>query len=184
MPKLLLKSGSVLDAEADGLIVTIDGLARPYGNSVDSTLGNIGRQFAYHFPETDFLEEVDSQVFLPLQLGCAAPVELDSGPFKLVVIVSMLHHLTDGRDVDRAQLVRQSLLASLEVARKAAVPTLATAVLQGGWRLSPLTAIGEMLKAYAGYAGEVDLSIHFLDGEHLVVASEIARGLGLVSQLR
>jgi hypothetical protein len=93
--------------------------------------GNIGRQFIKQFPEADFVDEIEGQVDLSLALGHAAPIELSEGPFRIVVVVSTLFHISHLDDKYKRSAIRESFLQELRVAQQAEVKVLATAILHG-----------------------------------------------------
>jgi hypothetical protein len=82
------------------LEIPIDGTFVPKDGQFEHLLGNIGRQFIKQFPEAEFVDEIDGQVDLPLALGHAEPVELSEGPFRIVVVVSILRAGTINSDSD------------------------------------------------------------------------------------
>lgn len=82
MPSIRITRSDLFDLPVDAYLLTIDGIASLNGRTYDAILGQLGRQYARRFPASDLLEELDSQLFLPLPLGHAARVELESGPVR------------------------------------------------------------------------------------------------------
>lgn len=171
--------GNVLDAPDPALIVPIDGTINPGHGRYERLLGNIGRQFNQKFPETELVEELESQLKLPLPMGCAYPIELGTGKFEQIVVVSTLHHIGEVSPQQKRAIVRASLTAALTVAKHEEVQSIATAVLQGGWRLDAQVALMEMIKAYAAYKKPIAMRIMLSDSQLVESARSLSKGLGL-----
>jgi hypothetical protein len=178
---LSLVHGDVLEAHADALIVPIDGTMVPRPGHTERLLGNIGRALVRRFAEADIIDELEAQLELPLALGRAAVIHIagSGARFGSLVVVSTLHH-ADTLDAARKRaLVSHSLTAALDVAARAQLGSLATAVLQGGWRLSAEVAFQAMLDGWAAAPRQApDLAIHTLDAALVEHMKQLARSLG------
>ena len=130
MTLFALRSGDVLDAEAQALVVPIDGTAIPRG-----------------------------------------------GQFKQVIVVSTLYHLEHLDFSAKCALVRTSVIAVLEAARRAGIQSIACAVLQGGWRLRPEDAFTSMLSAL-DTPEDVQLRVYCNDQDLHDRLRVLARSLG------
>lgn len=172
-----LRSGDVLDAEAQALVVPIDGTAVPRGGQFERLLGNVGRQFLRRFPEADLVEELEAQLDLPLPLGRAACIELGASPFKQLIVVSTLYHLEHLDFSAKSALVRTSVTSALEAARSERIQVIASPVLQGGWRLRPEDAFAAMLSALDTPEG-VQILVYCNDQDVHDRLQMLARSLG------
>jgi len=171
--------GDVFTASADALVVPIDGTFVPRDGQYERLIGNIGRQFIKRFPSADFVDEMEGQLDLPLALGDAAPIEVSEGPFRVVVVVSTLFHISHLDDKYKRSVIRESFLQALRVAQRAEVKALATAILQGGWRFTPEIAFSEMLKGYASGGIQLpDVEVYCLESTLAERLGELARSLG------
>ena len=133
-------TGDVLDVAADGLLLTIDGV-KP------GMEGNIARQFERRWP--DDWKDLQRTVRYPVPLGRTVAVPWDSDcPWRLVLFASTLHHVDvlDGRQ--KRRVIQSSLSEALQLCDRYRARSLATAVLQGGWRLSAEEALLAMQTAY------------------------------------
>ena len=173
--------GDVLQVAADALLVPVDGAMRLSGANLERILGNVGRQFNKRFPEAELIEQLEAQVDLPLGLGKAAAIELEGAPFKLVVVVSTLHHAQPLEHAAKVAVARTAFASALDQAARAGARSLATTVLQGGWRLTPQVAFGAMLQALlARDTGELAVTVCCLDAALAEVLQGQARSLGLL----
>lgn len=178
MVELHLELGDLLEAKVSAIVVPIDGSMVPQPGKIDRILGNIGRQLCKRFPEADVLEELDSQLVLPLALGRAAVIELSDGPFRHLVVASTLHH-ADLLDVSaKRNLVRTAFSSCLEVAQSAGIERLATAVVQGGWRLPVEEAFMGMLSAIADRRGGPSVEVRCVDPDTHARLKDLARSHG------
>ena len=90
--------GNVLDANAGGLIITIDGSQR-------GMEGNIARIFAQKWPEV--WEEIEDEVPYPLPLGDVYDYKPSSKiPFQLLLIASTLHHRDTLSETAKKSIIR------------------------------------------------------------------------------
>lgn len=146
---LELRDGDVLRVDADAIVVPIDGTMVPREGTYERLLGNVGRQLHRTFPDAELLDALEGQIDLPLPLGRAAAMEIEGAPFRIVVVVSTLHHAQPLAEGAKAAVARTAFESALDCASRAGVKRLATTLLQGGWRLSPQAAFGAMLAALA-----------------------------------
>ena len=175
--QLKIVLGDVLSSNSSAVAIPMDGTVTPREGQAERVLGNIGRQFIRRFPEAELLEEIEAQVEFPLPLGKATVVALTQGPFQYVVLVSTLHHVDQLDHRAKRALVRSSFLAALESTAQAGAQTLATAVLQGGWRLQPADAFGEMLSVVAERSTP-NIHVYVLDPELHQRLRMLARSIG------
>lgn len=131
---------------AGAVVVSIDG-AVPASEPVDRVLGNVGRQLVKRFPEQNVLDQIESQLDLPLALGHAQCVECEGLPYRWLSLVSTLHHTGAHDDREKRALVARAFSSALASASRAGARTVRTTVLQGGWRLTALDAFSAMLAA-------------------------------------
>lgn len=172
----------VLKVEADALLVPIDGTMRPADGNLEKVLGNVGRQFCRRFPAAEFLDELEGQVDLPLALGKAASVDLQEAPFKVIIVVSTLHHAQPLDHSAKLAVARTAFTNAVEQAARAGAKSLATTVLQGGWRLTPQAAFGAVLQALLQEcARDISVSVCCLDATLADVLRGQAQSLGLLN---
>lgn len=137
---LEIVTGDVLDLAADALLLTIDGVKR-------GMEGNIARQFERRWP--DDWEDLQRAVRYPVPLGRTVAMPWDGDcPWRLVLFASTLHHLDVLDDQQKRNVIRSSLSEALRLCDRHRASSLATAVLQGGWRLNPEDALQEMRTTY------------------------------------
>ncbi|APR75334.1 Hypothetical protein A7982_00680 [Minicystis rosea] len=178
-------TGDVLAVEADALVVPIDGTMQLVGAGLERILGNVGRQFQRRWPEADLIEALEAQIDLPMALGKAAPVEMENAPFRVVVVVSTLHHAQPLDERAKVAVARTAFANTLDQAVRAGVKRLATTVLQGGWRLTPQAAFGAMLQAILqAQSGELDVTVACLDEALTASLEGQARSVGLLKSDR
>lgn len=167
--RLVLRQGNVLDADADALLLPIDGAAR-------GLEGNVARQFTRRFG-AEAWEQIESEVAFPVALGTAAWVTLAApARFRAVALLSILSH----RDNDRAAgYVRSALGEACARAARLGVRTLASPLLRGGWRLGAAAAFQAMLDVVdARRDDDVCLAVYSLLPEHHDYLVGLARSLG------
>lgn len=178
--KLSIEHEDLFAQGADALIVSIDGELPP-SEPIDRVLGNVGRQLVRRFAEHnvhDVLEQIESQLDLPLALGRAQCVACEGLPFAWLVLVSTLHH-TGAQDArEKRALVSRAFSAALESASRAGARTVRTTVLQGGWRLSALDAFSAMLSALDERSAIDAVSVCCMDDALAQELRELARLLG------
>lgn len=174
---LAVLSEDLLAQRADAIVVPIDGAVHA-SESVDRVLGNVGRQLVRRFTEQDLLDQIESQLDLPLALGEAQAVECEGIPFRWLVLVSTLHHTGALDDRGKRALVGRACSSAISVAVRAGARTVATGVLQGGWRLSALEAFSAMLTVLDERASLDALTVCCLDGALAEQLREQARSVG------
>ena len=180
MINLQLVSENILDATADAILLTIDGVAK-------GMEGSIARLFAQRWP--DVWNEVKEEIPYPLPYGTVFDYEPEDPtcPFKLVLIASLLPH----RDVNvsnQKNFVRSSFHAAIQCAlRDYQLATLVTPILKCGWRLSVQQAFLAMVEALDGddiksLRGTINISV--IDSKEHEMLSSLANSLGFNSQRR
>lgn len=129
--------GDVLDAVADGLLLTIDGARK-------GMEGNVARDYARRWP--DAFEEVEYEIPYPLPLGrtVAAHPESES-PFPFVLIASTLNHIDVLTDSQKSGIVGSALREAIAIAQRRGIQRLVTPVMTGGWRVPFASALDAML---------------------------------------
>ncbi len=133
-------TGDVLDCQAEALLLTVDGIKR-------GMEGNIARQFGKRFPED--WEDMQRALKYPIPLGRAVCVPWDGDiPWRNILFVSTLHHLGVLEEQEKLRVIRMALTEALSLCARHSVASMATAVLQGGWRLGHQAALQEMKSAY------------------------------------
>ena len=173
MPVRILR-GNVLDASADALILTMDGVRRGMGRTV-------AHAFARRWPAA--FGEIEDQIAYPVPSGRAVATWPESEcPFPTVFMAAMLHHLDVLPDSPKAGVVASALVQALGLAVRHRRYTIATAVMTGGWRLRLARALGTMLEASQFLAREdaaVSLAIHVLGDEAVAQARVVAAARGI-----
>jgi hypothetical protein len=133
---------NVLDAQADALVLTIDGQAR-------GLRGNIAHAFQRRWPEA--YEDFESQLRFPVPLGTAVRVDADTDcPWRTILFVSTLHHLETLDDAGKLNVIHRALGAALQTAAHTGLRALATAPMKGGWRLATPEAYRAMHDTWLG----------------------------------
>lgn len=134
--------GDVFAAQADALIVTLDGAAK-------GLRGNIAHGFIRRWPEA--YADLEAEVRFPMRLGTAQLVRIENdSPFPGVLFVSTLHHTDTFAEEQKLGVLRVAFAYALDLAQRARVNCLATTVLKGGWRLDVRVAFDAMKGAYPG----------------------------------
>lgn len=175
--KLSIEHEDLFAQGADALIVSIDGELPP-SEPIDRVLGNVGRQLVRRFAAHDVLEQIESQLDLPLALGRAQCIACEGVPFAWLVLVSTLHH-TGAQDArEKRALVSRAFSAALESASRAGARTVRTTILQGGWRLSARDAFSAMLSALDERSAIDAVSVCCMDDALAQELRELARSLG------
>ena len=138
---LELVNGDVLAQSTDAVLLTVDGLKR-------GLEGNVARQFERQWPDDWQLMQRD--VHYPIALGRTVAVPWDGDcPWQLVLFASTLNHLEILSNRQKLEVVRSSLSEALRLCVRHGVRSLASVVLQGGWRLNSDDALQEMRAAYS-----------------------------------
>lgn len=137
-----IDTGDVLESHTDALLLTIDGAKR-------GMEGNIARQFARRFPEDwEFMQQ---DVKYPVPIGRTVVVPWDGDcPWRFILFASTLHHVGVLDDLQKLRVIHLALAETLQHCVRLRINSIATAVLQGGWRLSAQAALLEMKSAYQG----------------------------------
>ena len=133
-------SGDVLDCQSDALLLTIDGAKRVME-------GNIARQFGKRFPED--WEDMQRALKYPIPIGRTVCVQWDGNiPWHNILFASTLHHLGVLEEHEKLRVIRMALTEALRLCARYGITSMATAVMQGGWRLSQTAALQEMTTTY------------------------------------
>ena len=168
-----------LTDSADAIILPIDGTFVPAADQYDRLLGNVARQFQRAFPNVDLLEHIEAQLDLPLPLGRAVGIELEGGRFPTAILVSTLHHAEHLDQNAKRAVARESFSAALRVARQVHAKSVATPILQGGWRLPPLIAFSTMLESRElEDTRDIHVRIFVTDRQLATECQDLARSLG------
>lgn len=134
-------TGDVLDAQADALILTIDGASA-------GLEGNIARQFAKRWP-IDF-QDMEKTLPYPIPIGRTVGLEWEGdAPWRLFLFASTLHHVEVLTDHQKQAVVQRAFAEALQVAARYGARVVSTPLLQGGWRLSTEYARSAMLSPAA-----------------------------------
>lgn len=134
--------GDVFAAQAEALVVTLDGAAR-------GLRGNIAHGFIRRWPEA--YADLEAEVRFPMRLGTAQFVRIENdSPFPAVLFVSTLHHADTFAEEQKLGVLRAAFAHALDLAHRARVNCVATTVLKGGWRLEVKVAFDAMKSAYPG----------------------------------
>lgn len=177
---LSLNLGDLFETQAESLVVPIDGtLPAPDEGRWARLLGNLGRQLMKRVPQAELVEELEGQLDLPLGLGKARAIEVERSPFSHVVLVSTLHHVGNLSGSEKRGLVRSSLASALSEAARVGCSSVATAILQGGWRLDGRVACEEMLKVVAFEAPHIALEVWLQDEDLHGHAQSLCRSMGI-----
>ena len=134
---VVLRAGDVLDSSCEALLLTIDGTTR-------GLEGNIARQFSVRWPED--WRDIERAIRFPVALGCTIAVPLDGDrPYKLVLLASTLHHLDEIDEPTRIGIIRSAYGEAIRLCALHRVPSLASAVMSGGWRVPQAVALRAMV---------------------------------------
>jgi O-acetyl-ADP-ribose deacetylase (regulator of RNase III) len=137
---LELMKGDLLEVNSDAVLLTIDG-GKP------GMEGNIARQFARRFPED--WQYLQRDIRYPVPFGRSVIVSWDGDcPWSHIVFASTLHHVGVLEEHEKRRVIRLALTEALQLCVRHGIRSLSSAVLQGGWRLSPEAALEEMEAAY------------------------------------
>jgi hypothetical protein len=135
-----IRAQNVLDASTDALILTIDGAKA-------GLEGNIARQFAKKWPDDWPL--MARALRYPIPLGRTVPLPWDGDcPWKLVLFASTLHHVEIMDSAQKQRIIRSAFSEALALCARYNATSVATAVLQGGWRLTQEEALSSMKQSY------------------------------------
>jgi hypothetical protein len=167
-------NGNVLDARAEGIILTIDGAGR-------GMEGNTARAFARRWKDT--WRKVEHEIPYPLGLGKVFNFALSSpaGHFMLILVASTLNHKKTVSEGLRKGIVRTAIEASIKLATLKKTEHLATSLMKGGWRLPALSAFMAMSDGYelaASRGHRVSLDIYIQDQDEFETILALAGSLG------
>ncbi len=142
----------VLDAQAEALLLTVDGAKA-------GLEGNIARQLARRWP--DDWHDMARAIRYPIPLGRTVALEWEGdAPWRLYLFASTLHHTDILDDAQKVSVVSAAFFEALQLCAKHRVATLATPVLQGGWRLPKEVALETMqTQAMRGAAQRLGVSV-------------------------
>ena len=133
---LVTKQGDVMASKSQALLLTADGANR-------SLTGSVTRQFERQYPEAWTL--IQRRVRYPFQEGTCVAARTDGlCPWSLVVLASTLNHASILETSQQGVVVRKATKDALLWCVRFGMRSLATPLLQGGWRLSGDAALIEM----------------------------------------
>jgi hypothetical protein len=159
---------NVLDAEADALLLTIDGQAR-------GLRGNLAHAFQRRWPEA--YDEFESQLRFPVPLGTAVRIDGDTdSPWRTILFASTLHHVETLDGAGKLAIIQRALGSALQIAVRTGLRTVATAPMKGGWRLTTPEAYRTMHAVWLGSA------LRRSGGSLLVCCLNAAEYEGLVAE--
>ena len=173
MVNLNITLNNVLDAQVQGIILTIDG-------SAAGMEGNIARAFARRWP--DVWEEIEDELTFPVASGSVFEHEPSSNcPFDMIMLASTLVHHGDITEARRFSVVAEALENALRLAHSYEIQSLATAVMTGGWRLPLQRAFMAMMQGIdtasrQGFRQTVEICIP--DKAHYEQIRHLASSLG------
>ncbi len=133
-------TGNVLDTTSEAILLTIDGAKR-------GMEGNIARQFAKRF--TDDWLDMQRVLKYPVPIGRTVVLPWDGDcPWRYILFASTLHHLDVLDDQQKLRVVHLALAEALQHCVRLHIKSLASAVLQCGWRLNFADALAQMQQTY------------------------------------
>jgi len=103
--------------------------------------GNIARSFAYKNP--DMWDEIEHEIDYPLTLGQSQLIEIDEifdCQFSHCILASTLNHLTELTKNQKFEIIKSCLTRAILLAASQGIPIINTALLTGGWRVTPSEA--------------------------------------------
>ncbi|MBI5847176.1 MAG: hypothetical protein HZB31_04380 [Nitrospirae bacterium] len=166
-------NGNVLEAQADALILTIDGARK-------GMEGNIARQFSRKWPEV--WAELEDEISYPLPLGQVFDYEpVSECPFKLLLIASTLVHMGNLTEYYLKGIVRTAFEEALTRAAEYNVSKVASAVMSGGWRLKPQAAFLSMTDGYESATrngSKIGIEIYLPDQQQYLHIKALAESMG------
>lgn len=166
--------GDVLDAVADGLLLTIDGARK-------GMEGNVARAYARRW--RDAFEEIEYEIPYPLPLGRAVVAHPESeSPFPFVLIASTLNHIDVLTNSQKSGIVSRALREAIAIAQRRGIQKLVTPVLTGGWRV-PFSSALDVMLTVARPLSQMDsgltLAIHLRDEHDFQSAVSQAQETGI-----
>lgn len=165
--------GNVIEAQADALIITIDGAKK-------GMEGNIARAFARKWP--DIWSDIEEEIPYPLPLGEVFDYEPASGcPFRLILIASTLNHKDTLTESAKKGIVRTALHNAMTLSADYGIKSIVSAIMTGGWRLSQQSAFLAMTEGFEmalQACRDTALEIYILDQSQYDAISTMSRGMG------
>lgn len=174
--ELFVRQADVLDSDADGLIVTVDGESRRLE-------GSVGGQFARRWPEK--WEEIMHRMELPVPLGTAvhSPVG-EPTPFQFVFLASILDHSNRAGRQAMAAYMRSALHRTLGIARTLKLNSIASPLLKGGWRMATSVAFDAMVQVSDEFRTfDCTLTIYARDTREFDELAGLALGYGIRAEM-
>jgi hypothetical protein len=151
---IILRKGDVLEACADALIVTFDGLLDMKGNTL--------AQFEKKWPNewVDINKQLSHHVALGrASCGKAKPPV----PFKHIFSLSILDHGNDAQREDMPGFLMGALQHAFRTGQSMEIQSYASPLLRGGWRINSDKAFKTMVDAvdrFNDYKGSIDVYIN------------------------
>jgi len=118
------KTGNVLDAKTDALLVAVDGDNR-------KLIGAVGQQLASRIDDSRDWEQILAKADYPIAPGCVRVVDLEEYPevgFKFVIFACMFNHN------NKELYLENAYSNALGTGSNWGVRSLATVLYRGGWR--------------------------------------------------
>lgn len=162
--------GNVLDADAEALLLTIDGARK-------GMEGNLARAFARRWP--DAFMEIEEQIRYPVPLGRTLLFRPQNDcAFEYVLLATTLHHLDILDEVAKLATIRCALAEAIGLAHRHKIHRIACTTMTGGWRLAQKTALTCMLDTLRPLAADdhpTTVALHFLSSADASVALNLAQ---------
>lgn len=132
---LTVELGNVLDANAEAIIVNVDG-------AHERMLGNIAHQLKGRIDDEAW-EDLMDQVNFPIPLGRCVSAELedDNVSFKHVIFASCLGHRNLYGGSNHMRYMHSALMDARMCALTIGVKSVAMAMATGGWRIGSRDAV-------------------------------------------
>jgi hypothetical protein len=145
----LTEKGDVLKASAEGLLVTIDGISTDY-------VGRIARQFIRSIGEDEW-ENLREELKAPTPIGTIQILNLKElgveSTFDYLFVASFLDHQGESNRSTRPTIAYDVISNVLKKGKQLGVKRIASALLTGGWRVTPEVALKSMEAAAANIVG-------------------------------
>ena len=165
--------GNVLDAKAEAIILTVDGVAK-------GMEGNLSRQFALRWP--DVWQEILDEIRHPIPLGKVMAYEpVAECAFQLIVLASTLHHREVLTDKAKQGIIRAATERSMNIAAEYRISTIAAAVMAGGWRLKLQDAFLSMVDGYESARQnniDANLDVYILQPDDFETIQSLTQTIG------
>lgn len=170
--------GNLLEANSESIILTIDG-------SAEGMEGNIARLFDKKWSEA--WEDIEDNMVYPIGLGSTILIELDKEivcNFKYALVASTLHHKETLQKEEMCRVVSKAFSNAINLASRAKIPSLATAVMTGGWRLPTSEAFKCMLDSYKSIQLSLSyilvIKIYTISDDDFNMLQNMAKDLGVL----